>query len=395
MTKKSKYDMPAVQNFAFGGIANPSQQAFLRGSDASYLTARQKELDAFEAQRVAYNDSLTKWQNEVYTPYKAQANAYNAAAQKYNTEVYNPYKTQYEAYSKAVADYNAGPRTTNYAGPAAPTLTRKFDLTAPKAPTSFDNTAPVLPFKEEEVVARQQQAAERAREDASNRSVAIDVVSDPDKYNFGSMSVANRFMAKGGEVTDDTGDRAASSIIKDFESYGYTKKEIMALADEVAAAGRGGDELLAYLSPESVELLKANGGSGTINPTTGLPEFWPTSILGGTVTLLKQVIMEEQAKQAAADKAAATAAELEAARVARVAMEQETASARKRMQELFTPSPPPPPRALCRGVAKADSRARSHDCNPRHWNKPNPGCFHSAALIPKHTSVQLCKLSVP
>jgi hypothetical protein len=201
MTKKSKYDMPAVQNFAFGGIANPTQRAFLRGSDKAYLSERQKELDAFEEQRLAYNDQLNKWQTEVYNPYKAQADAYNTAAQRYNEEVYNPYKTQYDEYLRSIEAYNAGPRTEDYSGPAAPTLTREFDMTAPATPTMFDKTAPVLPFKEEEVQARQQLAAERAREDASNRSVAIDVVSDPDKFNFGSMSVANRFMAKGGEVT--------------------------------------------------------------------------------------------------------------------------------------------------------------------------------------------------
>ena len=299
MTKKSKYDMPAVQNFAFGGIANPVQRAMLRGSDKQYLSDRQKELDAFEEQRLAYNDQLTKWQTEVYNPYKAQADAYNTAAQRYNEEVYNPYKTQYDTYLKSIEAYNAGPRTEDYTGPAAPTLTREFDMTAPATPTMFDRTAPVLPFKEEEVQARQQLAAERAREDASNRSVAIDVVSDPDKFNFGSMSVSNRFMAKGGEVTDDSDDRAASAIIKDFEAYGYTKEEIMELADKVAQAGRGGDELLAYLSPESVEFLKSKGGSGTINPITGLPEF-KGGVIGKIVGAIKRVFNPRSAAAPAA-----------------------------------------------------------------------------------------------
>ena len=265
--------MPAVQNFAFGGIANPTQRATLRGSDTSYLNQRQAELDAFEAQRQAYNTELDRYQNEVYNPYKSQSEAYNTAAQQYNTEVYNPYKTQYDAYTKAVEDYNAGPRTENYAGPAEPTLSRTFDMTAPTAPGSFSMTAPALPFDEQEVVARQQAAAGRARTDAASRAAAIDVVSDPDRFNFGSMSVSNRFMAEGGEVTDDLPDRTARAIVKDFEGYGYTQEEIMGLADKVAAAGRGGDELLAYLSPESVRFLKENGGSGTINPITGLSEF--------------------------------------------------------------------------------------------------------------------------
>jgi hypothetical protein len=37
--------------------------------------------------------------------------------------------------------------------------------------------------------------------------------------------------------------------------------------------GRGGDTILAHINPEEAELLKAFGGSGAINPNTGLPEF--------------------------------------------------------------------------------------------------------------------------
>jgi hypothetical protein len=236
MRKKSKYDMPAVQNFAFGGIANPSQRPFLRGSDKMYLNERQKELDAFEEQRQAYNTALQDWQTNVYNPYTAQVSAYNAAAEKYNTDVYNPYKaqveayntaaqqyttdvynpykTQYDEYVKAVEAYNAGDRTADYAGPGQPTLASTFDLTAPKEITAFDMTAPTapsdfsmaapsLPFKEEDIVKYQQEAGDRARRDASGRAVAIDVVSNPDQFNFGSMSVSNRFMARGGPVMKD------------------------------------------------------------------------------------------------------------------------------------------------------------------------------------------------
>jgi hypothetical protein len=317
--KNAYYGVPATQNFAFGGIANPTQRATLRSSDKEYLDARQKELDEFEKQRTAYNDSLTKWQTEFYNPYKSQVEAYNTGAQKYNTDVYEPYKKQFDDYVKAVETWNAGDRTTDYAGPAEPTLAKTFDLTAPVAPEDFKGTAPVAPFKEEEVMARQKEAAARATQDAGNRAVAIDVVSDPDRFNFGSMSVSNRFMAKGGEVMqDDSREKAARSIIKDFESYGYSKEEIMALADEVAAAGRGGDELLAYLSPESVEFLKEQGGSGTINPATGLPEFLFESSIKNILTELPKLQAAETAAaaadKAAAEKAAADAKELAAFR---------------------------------------------------------------------------------
>jgi hypothetical protein len=316
------YSTP-VQNFAFGGIANPVQRAMLRGSDKEYLGARQKELDAFEAQRLSYNDALTKYQNEVYNPYKAQTEAYNLAAQRYNDEVYNPYKTQYDAYEKAINDWNAGDRTTDYAGPAAPTLTRTFDMTAPKDPEAFTMKAPEVPFKVEDVQAYQQQAAERARDDAGNRSVAIDVVSDPDRFNFGSMSVSNRFMADGGEVTAEEkpkgksakemlgemdggyepDDAAILKMAQEISSKGkLTHSQIMEAVDRVAAAGRGGDELLAYLSPASVEILKKMGGSGSINPATGLHEF-KGGVLGKVVSAVKRVFGRRSASAVAAPAA--------------------------------------------------------------------------------------------
>lgn len=43
---------------------------------------------------------------------------------------------------------------------------------------------------------------------------------------------------------------------------------------KLASYGRGGDTMLAHINPEEAALLKARGGSGTINPDTGLPEYW-------------------------------------------------------------------------------------------------------------------------
>ena len=45
------------------------------------------------------------------------------------------------------------------------------------------------------------------------------------------------------------------------------------LAQKLAAQGRGGDTMLAHINPQEAALLKAHGGSGVINPKTGLPEF--------------------------------------------------------------------------------------------------------------------------
>jgi hypothetical protein len=42
----------------------------------------------------------------------------------------------------------------------------------------------------------------------------------------------------------------------------------------LAGKGRGNDTLLAHITPKEAEILKAAGGSGTINPDTGLLEFF-------------------------------------------------------------------------------------------------------------------------
>ena len=46
-----------------------------------------------------------------------------------------------------------------------------------------------------------------------------------------------------------------------------------ALAEMIRAKGRGKDTILAHITPKEAALLKRRGGSGTINPDTGLLEF--------------------------------------------------------------------------------------------------------------------------
>lgn len=48
---------------------------------------------------------------------------------------------------------------------------------------------------------------------------------------------------------------------------------LQALAEAVRRAGRGRDTVLAHITPREAAKLKREGGSGTINPETGLPEF--------------------------------------------------------------------------------------------------------------------------
>jgi len=52
------------------------------------------------------------------------------------------------------------------------------------------------------------------------------------------------------------------------ETYGLDN-----IAEMIRQRGREGDTILAHISPEEAGILKLLGGSGTINPYTGLPEF--------------------------------------------------------------------------------------------------------------------------
>jgi hypothetical protein len=49
--------------------------------------------------------------------------------------------------------------------------------------------------------------------------------------------------------------------------------DLPALAELIRSQGRGRDTVLAHITPQEAALLKKRGGSGSMNPSTGLPEF--------------------------------------------------------------------------------------------------------------------------
>jgi len=65
---------------------------------------------------------------------------------------------------------------------------------------------------------------------------------------------------------------------------------LASLAQEVQAAGRNGDTMLAHITPEEAGILQLLGGSGTINPETGLPEFFLKKLFNNVIVKpVKQV----------------------------------------------------------------------------------------------------------
>jgi len=70
------------------------------------------------------------------------------------------------------------------------------------------------------------------------------------------------------ELKKDTADRAAP-----MEGMPMARGGLANVTEYLQSQGRGGDTILAHINPEEAALLKAFGGSGTINPNTGLREF--------------------------------------------------------------------------------------------------------------------------
>ena len=54
---------------------------------------------------------------------------------------------------------------------------------------------------------------------------------------------------------------------------GFARGGLAQAAQQLQAAGRGGDSMLAHINPKEAEVLRRMGGSGTVNPNTGLREY--------------------------------------------------------------------------------------------------------------------------
>jgi hypothetical protein len=61
------------------------------------------------------------------------------------------------------------------------------------------------------------------------------------------------------------------------------------IASGIASLGRNGDTMLAHITPSEARMLRRKGGSGTMNPRTGLPEFFIGKIVKSVGKAFKSV----------------------------------------------------------------------------------------------------------
>lgn len=80
-----------------------------------------------------------------------------------------------------------------------------------------------------------------------------------------------------------------SPVVEGLQPMGMAQGGLADVASYLASKGRGGDSILAHITPEEAALLKSRGGAGTINPMTGLPEFKGGPI-GAVVKAVKAVV---------------------------------------------------------------------------------------------------------
>ena len=83
-----------------------------------------------------------------------------------------------------------------------------------------------------------------------------------------------------------------SPVVQGLQPMSMASGGLADIGQYLASKGRGGDSMLAHINPEEAAMLKRRGGSGTINPNTGLPEFKEdglTAVFGAIGGALKGV----------------------------------------------------------------------------------------------------------
>jgi len=114
----------------------------------------------------------------------------------------------------------------------------------------------------------------------------------PEEYDAAFLGMAimvlNEYQASRAE-----GAQAAMDMGPTVEGLGPMPMAEGGLADMakyLASYGQRGDTMLAHITPEEARLLKARGGAGTINPVTGLPEFFIKKLFKGVKKAVKKIL---------------------------------------------------------------------------------------------------------
>lgn len=107
------------------------------------------------------------------------------------------------------------------------------------------------------------------------------VLQNPSEYRKVVSAAINQGLIEPGMVPEQYDQTFVISVLvalyglqeRMSSGQGFKQGGLARAARQVAAAGRGGDTMLAHINPREAEILRRMGGSGSVNPTTGLREY--------------------------------------------------------------------------------------------------------------------------
>jgi hypothetical protein len=125
--------------------------------------------------------------------------------------------------------------------------------------------------------------------------VAQDIVDEGDMPEDYDPAFIGAILAALNEIKLMRGETAMAPMMEGpgAEAQGPMPMAKGGLADAaqyLASKGRYGDTMLAHITPEEADMLQRMGGSGTINPETGLPEFFLKKIFSAVKSVVKSVV---------------------------------------------------------------------------------------------------------
>ena len=98
-------------------------------------------------------------------------------------------------------------------------------------------------------------------------------LNNPDKYSEIVESAVKDDMLEEGDLPEQFDPVMIISLLVLLYGMQERLKQKGYARGGLAAMGRHGDTMLAHINPREAEMLQRMGGSGTINPRTGLPEY--------------------------------------------------------------------------------------------------------------------------
>lgn len=114
----------------------------------------------------------------------------------------------------------------------------------------------------------------------------------PEAYDPAYLGMAimalNEYQAAG--VQGAQAPMEMAPVVEGLEPMAMAEGGLADMAKYLASRGRNGDTMLAHITPSEARLLKSMGGSGTINPETGLPEFFLKKIFKKVKKAVKKIL---------------------------------------------------------------------------------------------------------